>query len=69
MSVAVVVGNPKPASRTLDAATKVAERLGGEPPEVVIDVVDLGAGLLGWGDAAVTSAVEQVQRIGAVVIA
>jgi len=61
MTVTVVVGNPKPASRTLDAATLVAERLTGSPPDVVIDVVDLGAGLLGWGDAAVAEAVEQVK--------
>src|SRR4051794_17874231 len=61
MTVTVVVGNPKPASRTLDAAKLVAERLTGAPPDVVIDVVDLGPGLLGWGDAAVAEAVEQVK--------
>ena len=69
MTVAVVVGNPKPASRTLDAATRIAERIGGKPPEVVIDLVDLGAGLLGWGDPAVASALEQVQQSTAVVVA
>ena len=68
MSVAVVVGNPKPASRTLDAATRVATRLGGESPGVIIDVVDLGAGLLTWGDPAVNEAVAAVRQADAVVV-
>jgi FMN reductase len=69
MGIAVVVGNPKPASRTLTAAVMVAEQLGGAPPEVVIDVVELGAGLLGWGDPDVAAAVESVQKSSAVVVA
>src|SRR4051794_7935767 len=52
----VVVGNPKPMSRTRAAAELVAERLTGAPPEHVVDVVDLGAGLLGWGDPEVARA-------------
>jgi FMN reductase len=69
MNVAVVVGNPKPRSRTLEVATRLATRLGDEPPKLVVDVVELGSGLLGWGDAAVTEAVEGVQSAGAVVVA
>ena len=46
----VVVRNPKPMSRTRAAAEMVAEKLTGVPPDHVIDVIDLGAGLLGWGD-------------------
>ena len=69
MNVAVVAGNPKPDSRTLDAATRVATRLGDGPPRVVIDVVRLGAGLLGWGDQAVAEAVASLQSAGAVVVA
>ena len=35
--VAVVVGNPKPSSRTLDAATYVARELaGGAEPDLVV---------------------------------
>jgi FMN reductase len=68
MSVAVVVGNPKPASRTLDASTRVATRLGGEAPAVVIDVISLGAGLLTWGDPAVNEAVTAVRQSDAVVV-
>jgi FMN reductase len=64
-----VTGNPKPGSRTLAAATLVAEKLGGGPPDVVIDVVELGPGLLGWGDPAVGAAVESVQKSDVVVVA
>ena len=35
MGIAVVTGNPKPASRTLEAATLVAERIAGEPTLVL----------------------------------
>jgi len=69
MTVAVVTGNPKPASRTLSAAVMVAEHLAGGPPDVVVDVVELGPGLLGWGDPAVTAAVESVQKAQLVVVA
>jgi FMN reductase len=69
MQIAVVVGNPKPRSRTYEAAVLVAERLSGSAPEVVIDVVDLGAGLLGWGDPAVKAAVESVCSAQAVLVA
>ena len=69
MTAAVVVGNPKAASRTLDAATKVAERLAGRPADLVLDLVELGPGLLGWGDEAVGRAVAQVQQASWVVVA
>jgi FMN reductase len=59
---AVVTGNPKPKSRTLEAAVYLATLLAGEPPSTVIDVIDLGAGLLGWGDPSVKSALEAVQQ-------
>ena len=69
MGIAVVTGNPKPGSRTLDAAKLVATALGGEPPEVVIDVIELGPGLLGWSDPAVKAAVASVQASTVVVFA
>ena len=69
MVTGVVVGNPKPRSRTLDAATRIAERVTGRPPDVVVDVVDLGAGLLGWGDEAVGRAVADVQGADVLVVA
>jgi FMN reductase len=69
MSIAVVVGNPKPASRTLHAATLAAEKITGGPADVVVDVVELGAGLLGWGDAGVNAALDAVRKVDAVVVA
>jgi FMN reductase len=57
----VVAGNPKPLSRTLAAGVKLAELITGEEPDHVIDVIALGPGLLGWGDAAVSDAVATVK--------
>jgi FMN reductase len=68
MSV-VVVGNPKPNSRTRAAAELVATKLSGTPPEHVIDVVDLGTGLLGWGDPKVAEAKEIVKSADFLVVA
>lgn len=58
MSTIVVVGNPKPASKTAHAATLVATAITGSPPDSVIDVVTLGAGLLAWEDPQVRQAVK-----------
>jgi FMN reductase len=69
VSTVVVVGNPKPRSRTRAAAEVVAERLTGAAPDRVIDVVDLGAGLLGWGDPAVGEAVAAVRAAEVAVVA
>ena len=67
--VAVVVGSPKPRSRTHEAALLVAERLTGAPADVVVDVVDLAPGVLAWDDAATTAAVESVRAADVVVVA
>ncbi|MCV7424031.1 NAD(P)H-dependent oxidoreductase [Mycobacterium yunnanensis] len=65
----VVVGNPKPLSRTRAAAELVATKLTGTPPEHVVDVVDLGAGLLGWGDPKVAEAKAIVTSADLLVVA
>lgn len=65
----VVVGNPKPMSRTRAAAELVAEKLTGVAPQHVIDVVDLGAGLLGWGDPKVAEAKAIVKSADSLVVA
>lgn len=65
--VCAVVGNPKPASRTRGAAEMVAERLTGAPPSTVIELADLGPGLLGWGDPAVEAAKQAVHDADLVV--
>lgn len=69
MSVAVVVGNPKPRSRTYQAAHLVAERLAGRPPDLSIDLTDLGAALLDWSDPGVFDLVAAVQASELVVVA
>ncbi|MBD7918960.1 NAD(P)H-dependent oxidoreductase [Cellulomonas sp. Sa3CUA2] len=69
MTVAIVVGNPKPASRTAGAAHALVRRLTGSPSDVVVDVVDLGPGVLGWGDAGVEAAVKAVAGADLVVVA
>lgn len=69
MSTIVVVGNPRPGSRTLDAASLLATALAGEKPSQVIDVINLGAGLLEWGNDAVTSAVDTTAKARLVIVA
>lgn len=69
MHVSVVAGNPKPGSRTLRAAEAVAEAMTGAPAGTSIDVIGLGPGLLGWGDAAVADAVAAVSGSDLTVIA
>ena len=69
MTVTVVVGNPKPGSRTLDAARRVAEAVTGRPPDAEVDVITLGPGLLGWGDAEVAAAVKAVGASDLAVVA
>jgi FMN reductase len=67
--VAVVVGNPKPGSRTLSAATHVARELTGREPDLVVDLADLGARLLDWSDEEVGRLVADVGDADLVVVA
>ena len=60
MNVCIVVGNPKPRSRTYQAAQLVAERLTGAPAAAVIDLVDLGPALLDWSSPEVAARLEEV---------
>jgi FMN reductase len=60
MTDTVVVGNPKPASRTLQAATLVARGLRPDIEPQVIDLISLGSSLLGWDDPAVAAKVHAV---------
>lgn len=69
MSFAVVAGNPKPASRTLAAATHVVRELTGAPPDLVVDLATLGPALLDWADPEVTRLVEEVGDADLVVVA
>lgn len=67
--VGVVVGNPKPASRTFQAARHLAEQLTGVAPDPAVDLAAFGAGLLDWSDAEVAEAVERVSGLDLVVFA
>jgi len=69
MRVAIVVGNPKPRSRTFHAAEVVAEKLTGRAPDLAIDLIDLGAALLDWSDPAVAQAVADVTAADLIVVA
>jgi FMN reductase len=71
-----VVGNPKAASRTRQVAEAVAGRVatslaasGFETAAEVIEVGELGAGLLGWGDPTVGAALATIRAADVLVIA
>lgn len=66
---AVVVGNPKPGSRTLHAATYVARELAGADPDVVVDLATLGRELVDWQASSVNDLVARVGRADLVVVA
>lgn len=67
--VGIVVGNPKPASRTYLAAQHVARELTGSEPSLALDLTDLGAALLAWDDQRVREAVAAVADLDVVVVA
>jgi FMN reductase len=69
MSVTVVVGNPKPQSRTYQAATLVARQLSGRDPDHSIDLAGFGPALLDWSDPAVGAALDTVAGSRLVVFA
>jgi FMN reductase len=71
-----IVGNPKPASRTRQVAEEVAARVatalaatGYAAQTEVIEVSELGAGLLGWGDPAVGAALDTIRGADVLVVA
>ena len=66
---AVVVGNPKPQSRTLAAAVHVARELTGAEPDLVVDLATLGPVLLDWKAPAVAELVAEVGGADLVVVA
>lgn len=69
MRTAVVVGNPKPGSRTLDAALRVARGLAGDDPDLVVDLAGIDHELLGWGTPHVQDLVARLPRLDLVVVA
>ena len=69
MTVTVLVGNPKPRSRTYLAAHAVAKALTGHEPDRAIDLVDFGAALLDWSDTEVAQAIDEVRASDIVIVA
>ena len=69
MKTAVIVGNPKPKSRTLDAGLLVAKKLTGAEPDLTLDLVDLGPALLEFGNAKINEAIEAVRRCNVLIVA
>lgn len=69
MTTAIVVGNPKPRSRTYEAAAFLVEQLTGQQPDVAIDLIDFGAALLDWSDAGVGAAITSIKSVDLVVFA
>ena len=72
-AVVVVVGNPKPVSRTRAAAEAVAEavrvRAGDTPSVTTIDLADHAPGLVRWGDPDVAQLKSTVLGARALVVA
>jgi FMN reductase len=69
MTTAVVVGNPKPASRTLAVAIGVASELAGRDPGLVVDLATLGPALLDWASPEVADLVAAVGTADLVIVA
>ena len=73
MRVSVVVGNPKPQSRTLTAALHVVRRISGDDASEadlhVLDLAGLGPSLLDRKDPAVTGHVDRAASADLLVVA
>lgn len=65
----VLVGNPKPRSRTYQAALVLATLLTGDEPGLVIDLADLGPRLLDWNDDGVNEIAGTVGGLDLLVVA
>jgi FMN reductase len=69
MRTAVIVGNPKAKSRTLEAGLLVAKKLTGAEPDHVLDLVEFGPALLEWGNAKLNAAIEMVRGCNVIIVA
>jgi FMN reductase len=73
-TVAVVVGNPKPRSRTLEVASRVADAAvnatGLHTAErITVDLAELGPQLFDWGSSEVRAAVDSVRNSTVAIVA
>jgi FMN reductase len=69
MKTAVIVGNPKAKSRTLEAGVLVAQKLTGAAPDLTLDLIDMGASLLEFGNPKVSEAVAAAQSCNVIICA
>lgn len=69
MKTAVIVGNPKAKSRTLEAGVLVAQKLTGAAPDLTLDLIEMGPALLEFGNAKVNEAIAAVQSCNVIVCA
>jgi FMN reductase len=69
VKLGILVGNPKPQSRTLQAAVLVAKRLTDSEPQLITDAVDLGSGLLEFGNARVVESIGAIQQLDVLIVA
>jgi FMN reductase len=69
LDVVVVAGNPRPGSRTLQAAVTLAERLAGQPPQTRVDLIEFGAALLDPSDPSVNAAIGALRACDLAIIA
>lgn len=67
MTTTVIVGNPKAGSRTLAAATHLADQLGGA--DLVIDLAEHGSELFDFKSTTVAGLVEQVKASHLLIVA
>jgi FMN reductase len=73
-SVAVVVGNPKPRSRTLEVASRVADAAANATglqtaERITVDLAELGPQLFDWGSSDVRCSVDSVRNSTLAVVA
>ena len=69
MKTALIVGNLKAKSRTLDPGLLMATKLTGRPPDTVIDLGDFGPGILEFGNTAIAQAIESVRQANVLIVA
>src|ERR1700712_654720 len=69
MTTAIVVGNPKAQSRTLQAAVHLVIELTGREPDLTVDLASFGPRLLEWDDPDVADALKAVPSHDLVVFA
>lgn len=70
--IVVVSGHPRPGSRTLELATAVGDRFArrrGQAATVLVDVAELGSGLLTPGDGSTGEALMEVQDATLLIVA